>query len=264
MEGWFPFLLLNTATLAVFVLMWVAAQRGPRWRLVGAGIVLALIIGKSVMTWMPVWEATCFPFGWYIFLQSFWMPLLMMAFFGIAVPQLAVQWNRIAIALLAFCFYVYLGILGNWWMVSRPMIGDERVPDANHHVRQSTMYTCAPSAVAIALSYVGIVASERTMADRCLTVVERGTTRFNTYRGLILSLAETPWRARMAHASVTELCRNGQVAVIDFPDIRHAITTVGNGDGVILHDPLQPQPKTLSVEELTKRYGGVAILIERL
>lgn len=263
MEGWLPFLLLNTAALAVFVLMWAAARRGPRWRVIGAGIVLVLIMVKSVMTWMPVWEATCFPFSWYIFLQSFWMPLLMMGFFGIAVPQLAVRWNRITVALLAFGFYAYLGIIGNWWMVSRPVIGDERVPDANHHLRQSTMYTCAPSAVAIAVSYVGIVASERTMADRCLTVVERGTTRFNTYRGLLLTLEGTPWRARMAHATVDDLCLPDQVTVIDFPDIRHAITTVGTGDGVRLHDPLQPRSVALSRTTLADRYGGVAILIER-
>ena len=148
-------------------------------------------------------------------------------------------------------------------MVSRPVIGDERVPDGKHHLRQSTLYTCAPSAAAIAVSYVGIVVSERIMADRCLTVVERGTTRFNTYRGLILSLEATPWRARMAHASVAELCRTGQVAVIDFPHMLHAITTVGNGDSVTLHDPLQPEPEQLSPEILAERYGGTAILIER-
>jgi len=48
-----------------------------------------------------------------------------------------------------------------------------------------------------------------------------------------------------------------------FPDIRHAITTVGTGQGVTLHDPLQPQSKPLSRDELAERYGGIAILIER-
>ena len=212
---------------------------------------------------MPVWEATCFPFSGYIFLQSFWMPLLLMAFFGVAAPQLTVPWNRVAVVFLGFGFYAYLGVLGNWWMVSRPLIGDERTPDAAHHLRQSTPYTCAPSAVAIAVSYVGIIASERTMADRCLTVADQGTTRFNTYRGLIISLKNSPWRARMVHATVADLCRSGQVAVIDFPEIRHAITTVGTGDGVTLHDPLQPRPLPLTKTSLDERYGGVATLIER-
>ncbi|HEX3135446.1 MAG TPA: C39 family peptidase [Planctomycetota bacterium] len=255
--------MLTGTGLVVFALAWLAARRGQRWRLIGAGVVLALVIAKSVLTWMPVWEATCFPFAGYIYLQSFVMPIVMMAFFGIAAPQLAVPWNRVVVGLLALGFYLQLGFVGNWWMVSRPVIGTERTPDAAHHLRQSTPYTCAPSAAAMAVSYVGIAVSERTMADRCLTVPEGGTTRFNTYRGLILTLEGTPWRARMVHAEVADLCRQDQVTVIDFPDLRHAITTVGTGDGVTLHDPLQPRPLPLSREDLTERYGGVAILIER-
>jgi hypothetical protein len=223
---------------------------------------LGLILAKSLLTWMPVWEASCFPFGWYIYLQSYWMPLLMMAFFGIAIPQLAVPWNRAAVTVIVLGLYVHLGLIGTWWMVSRPAIGDGRVPDQLHHLQQSTPYTCAPSAAAIAVSYIGHVVSESTMADRCLTVPEGGTTRFNTYRGLILILSQTMWRARMAHASVADLCRNGQIAVIDFPDIRHAITTIGTGEGVVLHDPLLPRPIQLSGEDVADHYGGVAIMIE--
>lgn len=262
MEGWLPFLLLNTAVLAVFVLLWVAARHGTRWRLCGAGLVLALIVAKSVLTWMPVWEANLFPFSWYIYLQSFSMPLLMMGFFGIAVPQLQVPWNRVVVAVIAVGFFIHLSVVGNWWLVSRPVIGEEKLPNAAHHLQQSTPYTCAPTAAAIAVSYLGLQVSERTMADRCLTVPERGTTRFNTYRGLLLTLEGTPWRARMAHATVDELCRRDQVTVIDFPDIRHAITTVGTGEGVTLHDPLLARPVPLSRDDLTGRYGGVAILIQ--
>jgi hypothetical protein len=147
-------------------------------------------------------------------------------------------------------------------MVSRAVIGEEAVPNAVHHLRQSTPYTCAPCAAAIAVSYVGLSISERKMADYCLTVPDQGTTRFNTYRGLMISLAGSSWRARMAHATVEDLCRLGQVTVIDFPDIRHAITTVGTDNGVTLHDPLHPKPLSLTKEELTERYGGVAIVIE--
>jgi hypothetical protein len=261
MEGLLPYLALTGAGLALFALAWVLAKHGLHWRLIGAGIVLVLIIAKSVMAWMPVWEAACFPFAWYIYLQSFAMPILMMAFFGIAIPQLAVPWNRVAVAVIALGFYIHLGLMGNWWMVSRPVIGAERVPDKAHHLMQSTPYTCAPCATAIAASYVGVVVSERTMADRCLTRRDGGTTRFNTYRGLMLTLNGTPWRAHMAHASVGDLCRSGQVTVIDFPDIRHAITTVGTGAGVMLHDPLKAKPVPLASEDLAERYGGVAILL---
>ena len=66
----------------------------------------------------------------------------------------------------------------------------------------------------------------------------------------------------MAYVTVDDICRSGQVAVIDFPYIRHAITTVGMGDHAMLHDPLWYKPEAISRDDLAKRYGGVAILIE--
>lgn len=258
MIAWFA---LSGLGLAAFALAWLIARRGPRSAHVTAGAVLVLLVAKTVLTWLPVWEAACFPFGWYIYLQSYWTPLIGLAFFGLAIPQLPVAWNRVAVALIALGVFVF-GAQRTWWMVSRPALGDERVPNAIHHLTQSTGYTCAPCASAIAVSYVGIQVSERTMADRCLTIADQGTTPFNTYRGLILTLDGSPWRARMAYVAPATLCEPGRVAVIDFPDIRHAITTVGDGRGVTLHDPLMHKPLTLSQDDLAERYGGTAILIE--
>lgn len=261
MAGWIPFLAVNSAGLAAFAIAWLVARRGPRSAALVAGAALVLLIAKAVLTWLPVWEAACFPFGWYIYLQSYWSPLIGLAFFGLAIPQLPVAWNRVVVALIAVAVFAF-GAQRTWWMVSRPTLGDGRTPDAVHHLSQSTGYTCAPCAAAIAVSYVGIQVSERTMADRCLTIADQGTTPFNTYRGLILTLDGSPWRARMAYVAPATLCESGRVAVIDFPDIRHAITTVGDGRGVTLHDPLMHKPSTLSQDDLAERYGGTAILIE--
>lgn len=262
MDGWLPYVVLNTTGLAVFALAWLVARHSKRWRLMAAGVVLALLIFKSVLTHFPVWEVACFPWSWYVFLNSYWLPLFAMVFFGLAVPQLTVPWNRVAVAVFAIGLYIHLGLFGTWWMVSRPQIGSEQTPNAAHHLSQSTPFTCAPCAAAIAVSYVGIIVSERQMADRCLTVPDHGTTVFNTYRGLILSLADSPWKIRMSYATIDHLCEVGRVAVIDFPAIRHAITIVGTGDGVTLHDPLRHEPKPLKKDDLKKRYGGVALVIE--
>lgn len=263
MNEWLLYLLLNGIGVLLFIVGYLCARLGKRWQIIAAGVILLLILSKSVLTWMPVWEATLFPFSGYIYFQSFWMPFLMMAFFGVAAPQLAVPWNRAALAGIAGILYVYLGVIGTWWMVSRTPIGSDTVPNAQHHLKQSTMYTCAPCAAAMAVSYIGQSVSERQMADYCLTVPQRGTTRFNTFRGLMISTENTPWTPRMAHASVAALCRDRQVTVIDFPDIRHAITVVGNGMGVTLHDPLHAKPLLLDAEDLAERYGGVAILLEK-
>ena len=195
MDGWLPYVVLNTIGLAVFALAWLVARHSKRWRLMAAGVVLALLIFKSVLTHFPVWEVACFPWSWYVFLNSYWLPLFAMMFFGLAVPQLTVPWNRVAVAVFTIGLYIHLGVFGTWWMVSRPPIGSAQTPNAAHHLSQSTPYTCAPCAAAIAVSYVGIQVSERVMADRCLTIADQGTTPFNTYRGLILTLDNSPWRA---------------------------------------------------------------------
>jgi hypothetical protein len=157
-DGWVPWLAVNSAGLAAFASAWLVARRGPRPALAVAALALALLVAKAVLTWLPVWEAACFPFTWYIYLQSYWSPLIGLAFFGLAIPQLPVRWNRVVVALIALGVFAF-GAHKTWWMVSRPELGDERTPDTLHHLRQSTGFTCAPCAAAIAVSYVGLQVS---------------------------------------------------------------------------------------------------------
>jgi hypothetical protein len=262
MDGVIPYVIVNALGVATFAVAFALAMRGRRWALLAAGLAVGLLVFKGVITHLPVWEATLFPFASYIYLQSYWSPLIGLAFFGLAIPQLPVMWNRWVIAAVAAGVLVF-GAQRTWWMVSRPSVGEDRYPDTAHHLEQSTGYTCAPCAAASAMSYLGQPYTERAMADLCLTVEEEGTTAFNTYRGLLMACADTAWRPRMRYLSVPELCTPGCIAVIDFPAIRHAITTVGLGDGVTLHDPLAGEPRHLSPALLAKQYGGTAIVFER-
>jgi hypothetical protein len=257
-----PWLLVNLLGLFLAITAAWLAWRTPRLRLAAAGAVLLLVVAKSALAWLPVEEAALLPWTWYAWLQGYWIYALGAAFLGLAIPQLPQAWNRAAIAVLA------LGVLG-WgaqetsWMLRQRPLGEEVGPGEDRHITQTTGYTCAPCAAAIALGYVGVPATERGMARLCLTREEGGTTAFNTWRGLRLALDGTPWRPRLQRVTPEELCRPGQVAVIDFPAIAHAITVVGGGEDVLLHDPLADEPRRLSRTDLASRYGGSAIVLER-
>jgi hypothetical protein len=259
--GALPFLAINLAGVCGFCCAYGLARCGRRWALVGAGAALALLVGKCLLTHRPVWEATLFPWSWYIYLQGYWLFLVALVFFGLAVPQLPVRWNRAVIAAIAIVIFVR-GASATSWMAIPEHHGAEQFADEDHHCTQSTMYTCAPTSCVCALSYLGIAASEAEMARLCLTRAD-GTTIFNTYRGLLLALEGTPWRPRLVTAAVEDLVRDGVIAVIDNPDIRHALAIRGRGRDVRVHDPLCQAPQSWSLQHLRESCGSVAILLER-
>lgn len=256
-----PWLIVNLLGLAVAVATAWLAWRMPRLRLALAAGVLLLLVAKSVLAWLPVEEAALLPWTWYAWLQGYWASAFGAAFLGIAIPQLPRVWNRYLIAALALVV-LGLGAVETGWMLRQRPLGEEIAPGPDHHLAQTTGFTCAPCAAAIALSYVGVPATERGMARLCLTREEGGTTAFNTWRGLRLALAGTSWQPRLVRVTPEDLCAPGRVAVIDFPAIAHAITVIGRGEDVLLHDPLTYEPRSLSRADLGSRYGGTAILLE--
>jgi hypothetical protein len=256
-------ILVNAIGLAAFLialgLVLLIGRRAAPWL---AGLLTLALVLKSLLTWKPAWEAALFPWPDYIYLQGYWMTAIALAFFGTVIPLLPVVWNRWVVGAVAAGAFA-LGLHATWWMAVWRPIGIEQGPGSDHHFQQSTGYTCAPSSCAIALSYLGVAATEREMARLCLTRRDEGTIVFNTYRGLALKLEGTPWRARVRELPAAELREPGRVAVIDWPQLQHAVTTVGAGDHVVLHDPLRHDRATWTAAELDERYGGIAVVFER-
>lgn len=259
--GMVPWLLINLLGLAACIAVAAFAVRWPRRRLALAAAALALLVGKSVLAHLPEVEAALLPWTWYVYLQGYWIHLAALAFLGAAIPQLPLRWNRIAVAALAGVCLAWGGWETAWMLRQRPL-GEEVAPGPDHHLTQTTGYTCAPCAAAIALGYAGVRATERGMARLCLTREEGGTTAFNTWRGLRLALEGGAWRPRLRRITVDELLVAGRVSVIDFPAIAHAITVVGRGADALLHDPLADEPRAISRDELAARYGGTAVVLE--
>ena len=256
-----PFSLCLFAGLLLFAGGWLAAARGPRAALAAATAALALLLIKMVLAWEPVWEAALFPWPAYIFLQGFAIFLIGLLFFGIAMPQLQVAWNRIVVGLLAASVLGYAGYV-NLWMVAPEIHGEERGADPDHHYHQTTFHTCAPSSCVSALSYAGIASTEREMSALCLTH-DSGTTVFNTYRGLALKLQGSAWRCRVVRRSAADLLVPGTTAVITELPGFHAITVRGLGDAVEVQDPMLQKPVRWSLAQLVEHYDGpVAVVIE--
>jgi hypothetical protein len=256
-----PFLLCQSAGIVLFALGWWCASRSRRWAIAISVTALGLLTAKMVLTWEPVWEATLFPWLGYAFLQSCLLSMIGLLFFGLAIAQLPVRWNRLVVGAVAAVIAVQ-GVCSSWWMVAPEIHGELLEADADHHYQQTTNYTCAPSACVSALSYVAVPASEQEMAGLCLTHDE-GTTVFNTYRGLSLKLVGMPYRARIVNRTVDELMQPGVTAVVTELPGYHAIAVHGEGGRVTAQDPKMRWPLTWTMAQLREHYDGpVAVVIE--
>ncbi len=256
-----PFALCQLAGIALFAVGWLCASRGRRWALATSGAALALLLAKLVLSLKPVWEAALFPWVGYAFLQGCLLTIIGLLFFGLAIAQLPLRWNRMVVGAVAAVIFAN-GFCASWWMVDPQAHGEPAGAAGDHHYQQTTNYTCAPSACVSALSYVGVQASEREMAYLCLTH-EEGTTVFNTYRGLSLRLAGTRYRARIVDLGAEDLVQAGVTAVITESPGYHAIAVHGEGGTVAVQDPKVRRPLTWRIAQLREHcFGTVAVVIE--
>ncbi len=258
------FLLVNAFGLFLFALgWWVSARvhrRSPRAALVGAGVILGLLAMKSLLYRFPAIEGTLFPFVWYVLIYDHLITALGLCFFGWAMALLPIRWNRLAVAVVVVGLFAR-GVWMTTWMAWPEHHGQDRGANALHHYRQSTMYTCAPSACVAVLAHLGIASTESEMAELCLTT-RWGTSEFNTFRGLSLKLEGTAWRARIRWRTAEELTDPSCYAVISWQGAFHAIATVGQGGDVLVHDPMAPRPAVWDLAKLKERYGGTAVVVE--
>ena len=259
-----PFLIVNSAGLIAGLIGFAtgcwARQRGRR---VAIGIVMGiclLLCCKSALYQFPLAEAFLFPYAWYVWLQDYWTVLLGMLLFGVVIPQIPARRDRRALLAIPVLLLA-MGVQRTWWMLYPETHGQDNVPGSDHHLVQSTMYTCAPSACAMAVSYVGMQVSERHMAELSLTRA-RGTTVFNSYRCLLLALEGSPWTVRLRPMPVETLMQQGGIAVVDFPHLRHALMLHGEGDHFTVHDPLRSSPQKRDLPWVTRQYGGLALVLE--
>ena len=186
MAGIAWYVLTAALTAGAFAAGWAAAGRNKRWALGAAAGALLVLILKAALNRYPIVEARLFPWTWYVYLQGYWLWPVTLLFFGLAVRQLPVRWNRAVVCGAAALMFA-CSLFSARWMVSPPDDSSQARADARGHCRQSTGYTCTPASCVSVLAWWGIEATEGEMARLCLTS-SWGTTAFNAYRGLTLKL----------------------------------------------------------------------------
>lgn len=181
------FLILESSCVAAMAAGYFAARKRRAAAAAGIVILTLALAAKAWLHWNPAAEAALFPWRDCVYLQGYWLFLIASGFCGLAASYLSTGPGKgKRNALIAFgVFLVLLGGYRHSWMAFPQNHGEEIFAGENHHIRQSTAYTCAPCACVSAASYFGVRASEKEMAVRCLTN-RTGTNVFNVYRGLVL------------------------------------------------------------------------------
>jgi hypothetical protein len=205
------------------------------------------------------WEWAVCPWPWWAWLRGSVWPLLGLLFFGLAAASLPTRWNRAVVLL------VGLGVLGDAlrrhaWLAWPEAHGDQRVAGSDHHLQQSSHYTCGPAACAAALSHLGIVASERDLAAACLTRRE-GTSLFDLYRGLVLTLGDRPIEVSIEAVDADRIVADQMLVVGATAGLGHAICIAARAGQLVVHDPLRPAPQRVTAAALRELCGGPAIVL---
>jgi len=265
-------------TLGAFAVGLKMAGR-KRWALGAAVGALSLLLVKCALNKFPVVEAWLFPWPWYVYLQGYWLWPVTLLFFGLAVRQLPVRWNRIVIVGVAGVMFA-VSLYTARWMVSPPDDLSQRRADTSGHCMQSTGYTCVPASCVAVLAWWGIDTTEGEMARLCLTS-SWGTSAFNAYRGLTLKLREVAsddrrdlnaeggglagFRMKPSGLDVrivkwdADALRALAVPAVVTGDIRHAVAVRFDDDTFVIDDPLTPGP--VRYHSPPKRITGPAVVI---
>ena len=237
-------------------------RRGRSVAITAYVVVLTLLLFKAVINHHPHWEFALFPWTDYIYFQSFLVFPIGLACLGLAVGMLPSGRNRRAVAGLAvFCFTIAMWT-ERWILVPPDDSSDERAT-ANHHCIQTTDYSCGPATCVSLLSYWGVDTTEGEMMRLCRTPPYGGTSLFRICRGIQLKLDHPSFTVRIVDGDPYALRALGVPAIVSVRRI-HVVTVKFEGEEVWVHDPASAEPHRLTFAEYRQRYGGPAVVVERL
>jgi hypothetical protein len=222
--------------------------------------VLALVL-YALCRWLPAWEVRIFPWAFYAFWQKQWVyapGIFVLACGGAMLP---IRWNRFVVWAAAAALLAFSAWTGRW-MLRDLCPGSTDRPVRGLVVEQSTGYTCAPAACATLLSAWGIDKSEHEMAQLCLCVPNRGTSAFDTYRGLLLASEGSGLKTRLVAVDRDELGR--LVCPFTIGSGGHALVIFAvDGNRLLVGNPFFDKPKWHSAAPILEEWDGTAALLCR-
>ena len=246
-------------------------RRRPTWCKRLAAVGLGLVLLRALFHIRPDIEYLLLPWSWYLWVQGWWIFPVGLAFFAATLPTLPAGWKRLLIQTFAVLLWGS-SLLATSWLIHQPVLGEDASPNTSHQLRQSTPWTCAPTACAMLLSYWGIPTTEQEMCRLCLTrggadtayvpgtgMVGPGTSYFNIYRGLCLKIQGHPLRVRIVRLDAPTMATLGVPCIAgDF----HARVVYGTPQQVVVHDPLGGRPAAATLTFVSNELAGTAVVIE--
>lgn len=245
--------------LALLMFAYIGGRRSRRLAHGIAAVFAVALCAKAALATRADWEWWLLPWPAYALVQGFVLYALAAAFFGAAASTLPVRWNRLVVLAVGLGVLTH-GLHRHAWLAWPEIHGDDRRAGADHHVRQSTHYTCGPAACASALSYCGITISERDLAAACLTRCS-GSSLFDLYRGLVVTLRNCPFFVSIENPTADDVVAHRLLSIATNPGGGHALCFAALAGEVVVHDPLAPGPRTMTMEQLRAGFRGPAIVI---
>lgn len=171
----------------------LAARTSKRAATITIGAMTTLLLAKVALAYTPAAEPSLIPWNGYALIERWWFLFPGMVVFGAAITLFRDSiWKRDGLLVGAGLLLIYSATLG--WVMSRPsdLMG---AVDRDGFCRQTSGYSCTAAAAVMLLHRHGIAATEREMAELCVTnnggVAGGGTTESGLMRGLRLKLAGT-------------------------------------------------------------------------
>lgn len=259
---WLAVQLLGSAAMISAGILISRRSRAVATAMVGA--MVSLIALKAVVGFIPAAEARLFPWNWYPFVEHWWIlfPAMMVLTIAVAIFRNSL-WKRDGLIIAGGVFLVHCAAIAI--LMTRPH-GLTGEIDAKGICHQTSGYSCSPAAAVMLLHQEGIPATEREMAELCVTrcgnSVVAGTSESGAMRGLRLKM-EGRGRPVISTPRYDELRSPAMVAIRIHDRLSHSIVVVEvEPDQVKVVDPLYGRG-TIPRFQFERDWKGIAINLER-
>jgi predicted double-glycine peptidase len=256
--------------------IWIALQLSGSALLTAAGVaaarrslkqatglvdaMLSLILLKNGLSYVPEGEPRFLPWDWYPLVERWWFLYPGMLIFGVGMGLFhQSMWKRDVLLIAAGLLLLHCAAVG--WVMGRPsdLMGTVR-PDGV--CLQTSGYSCSAAAAASLLHLYGVAATEREMAELCVTcnggLGGGGTTHSGILRGLRIKLGDAK-RVRVARPTYETLPQPSMVGMKLSPTLTHSILVLRvTPTEVSVMDPLHGRG-TMRRELFEREWLGSAI-----
>jgi predicted double-glycine peptidase len=216
------------AQIAAAALLAVAGawtmRRSRGWGTAACALLLALIVLKAVVGHIPAAEPTVFPWDWYPYVEPWWylLPAMFLMGAGLQVVWRS-RWKRDSMLAAAALLLARTGAAG--WVTAHPPELEGTVKDSAVCL-QTSGYSCGPAAATSFCYYYGIKATEREMAELCVTRTGgtglAGTTDAGLMRGLRQKLSHR-YNIHIARTTYDDIPTPALVPIEVWPGVGHCI-----------------------------------------